>query len=58
MQDIFPTTFPSGQGSDFAGVVAETGSGVDGFSVGDEVIGFSEKRASHAEFVVVPAGQP
>ncbi len=56
MQDIFPTTFPSGQGSDFAGVVAETGSDVDEFSVGDEVIGFSEKRASHAEFVVVPAG--
>ena len=58
MKDIFPTTFPSGQGSDFAGVVAETGSDVDGFSVGDEVIGFSEKRASHAEFVVVPAGEP
>lgn len=56
MQDIFPSTFPSGQGSDFAGVVAETGSDVDEFSVGDEVIGFSEKRASHAEFVVVPAG--
>ena len=25
MRDIFPTTFPSGQGSDLAGVVAETG---------------------------------
>jgi NADPH:quinone reductase-like Zn-dependent oxidoreductase len=55
MRDIFPTTFPSGQGSDFAGVVAEIGSGVDRFSVGDEVIGFTEERASHAEFVVVPA---
>jgi NADPH:quinone reductase-like Zn-dependent oxidoreductase len=55
LRDVFPTTFPSGQGSDFAGVVAETGSGVDGLSVGDEVIGFSEKRASQAEFVVVPA---
>ena len=55
LKDIFPTTFPSGQGSDFAGVVAETGSGVDGFAVGDEVIGFTEKRGSHAEFVVVPA---
>ena len=54
MRDIFPTTFPSGQGSDFAGVVAETGSDVDELSVGDEVIGFSENRASHAEFVVVP----
>jgi NADPH:quinone reductase-like Zn-dependent oxidoreductase len=56
MKDIFPTTFPSGQGSDFAGIVAETGSGVEGFSAGDEVIGFSENRSSHAEFVVVPAG--
>jgi NADPH:quinone reductase-like Zn-dependent oxidoreductase len=55
MHDMWPATFPSGQGSDFAGVVAETGSGVDGWAVGDEVIGFTEKRASHAEFVVVPA---
>jgi NADPH:quinone reductase-like Zn-dependent oxidoreductase len=55
MKDIFPTTFPSGQGSDFAGVVVETGTGVDEFSEGDEVIGFSDKRASHAEFVVVAA---
>jgi NADPH:quinone reductase-like Zn-dependent oxidoreductase len=55
MRDIFPTTFPSGQGSDLAGVVAETGSGVDGFAVDDEVMGFSENRASHAEFVIVPA---
>jgi NADPH:quinone reductase-like Zn-dependent oxidoreductase len=55
MRDIFPATFPSGQGSDLAGVVAETGPGVDGFAVGDEVLGFSEKRASHAEFIVVPA---
>lgn len=55
MRDIFPTTFPSGQGSDFAGVVTETGSGVDRFAVGDEVIGFTEKRGSHADFVLVPA---
>ncbi len=56
MRDIFPTTFPSGQGSDLAGVVAETGPGVDEFTAGDEVLGFSENRSSHAEFVVVPAG--
>jgi len=53
MADIFPSTFPSGQGSDLAGVVAEVGAGVDQFSVGDEVIGFSERRASQAELVVV-----
>jgi NADPH:quinone reductase-like Zn-dependent oxidoreductase len=55
LKDIFPTTFPSGEGSDFAGVVVETGAGVDGFKAGDQVFGFSEKRSSHAEFVVVPA---
>jgi NADPH:quinone reductase-like Zn-dependent oxidoreductase len=55
LKDIFPTTFPSGEGSDFAGVVAETGSGLPRFAVGDEVIGFSEERSSHAEYVVAPA---
>ena len=57
MDAIFPATFPSGQGSDLAGVVAEVGTGVDAFSVGDEVLGFTNNRASHAEFVVVPADQ-
>lgn len=53
MADIFPSTFPSGQGGDLAGVVAEVGAGVDRFSVGDVVIGFSEKRAAQAELVLV-----
>ena len=52
----WPATFPSGEGSDLAGVVAALGQGVQGFAVGDEVIGFTNKRASHAEFVVVEAG--
>nr|QIZ00711.1 alcohol dehydrogenase catalytic domain-containing protein [Streptomyces sp. S1D4-11] len=49
----WPATFPSGQGSDLAGVVVEVGPQVRGFAVGDEVLGFTHKRASHAEFVVV-----
>ena len=49
----WPATFPSGQGSDLAGVVAAAGEGVQGFAVGDEVIGFTNNRASQAEFVVV-----
>jgi NADPH:quinone reductase-like Zn-dependent oxidoreductase len=57
LHHIFPATFPSGQGSDFAGVVAELGAGVSGFGVGDEVIGFSMRRSSHAEYVTVPANQ-
>ncbi|MFK4099765.1 NADP-dependent oxidoreductase [Streptomyces sp. NPDC019531] len=50
--DRWPATFPSGQGSDLAGVVVETGPQVRGFAVGDEVLGFTHQRASHAEFVV------
>ncbi|MEV6101898.1 NADP-dependent oxidoreductase [Nocardia sp. NPDC051981] len=53
MTDIFPSTFPSGQGSDLAGVVAEIGAGADRFAPGDEVIGFSERRAAQAELVLV-----
>jgi NADPH:quinone reductase-like Zn-dependent oxidoreductase len=49
----WPATFPSGEGSDLAGIVAETGPGVTGFSVGDQVIGWTDNRASHAEYVVV-----
>jgi NADPH2:quinone reductase len=55
MDAVFPATFPSGQGSDFAGVVAEIGDGVDGFEVGDETLGWSERRSSQATYVVVPA---
>ncbi|MFF0015787.1 NADP-dependent oxidoreductase [Streptomyces sp. NPDC005374] len=51
--DRWPATFPSGQGSDLAGVVVEAGPQVRGFAVGDEVLGFTHSRASHAEFVVV-----
>lgn len=57
LHDRWPATFPSGQGSDLAGVVAEVGEGVDGFAVGDEVLGFTDNRASQAQFVAVPAGQ-
>src|SRR5258707_13805876 len=57
LHDRWPATFPSGQGSDLAGVVAEVGKGVDTFAVGDEVLGFTHQRASQAEFVVVPATQ-
>jgi NADPH:quinone reductase-like Zn-dependent oxidoreductase len=53
---MWPSAFPSGQGSDLAGVVAELGEGVTGFAVGDEVIGWTDNRASQAEFVVVEAG--
>jgi NADPH:quinone reductase-like Zn-dependent oxidoreductase len=53
LHDLWPATFPSGQGSDLAGTVAEVGPGVGAFSVGEEVIGFSERRNSQAEFAIV-----
>ena len=53
LEDVFPTTFPSGEGSDIAGVIDELGPGVDGYAVGDEVIGFTETRSSHADLVLL-----
>jgi NADPH:quinone reductase-like Zn-dependent oxidoreductase len=55
LKDKWPATFPSGEGSDLAGVIEAVGERVQGFAVGDEVIGFSDDRSSHAEFVVVDA---
>ncbi|WP_295670986.1 NADP-dependent oxidoreductase [uncultured Mucilaginibacter sp.] len=55
MAKQFPATFPSGEGSDFAGIIEEIGSNVNGFSVGDEVLGFTNKRASHADYVLAEA---
>ncbi|MCU1354838.1 MAG: NADPH:quinone reductase [Acidimicrobiales bacterium] len=68
LRDRWPSTFPSGQGSDLAGIVdlvgepaepAEPAGAVEQlgrWSAGDEVIGFTDDRASQAELVVVPAG--
>ncbi|HET9138497.1 NADP-dependent oxidoreductase [Actinophytocola sp.] len=53
--DRWPSVFPSGQGSDLAGVVAEVGPEAPGWRTGDEVVGFTDGRASHAELVVVEA---
>jgi NADPH:quinone reductase-like Zn-dependent oxidoreductase len=55
MHAMWPATFPSGEGSDLAGVVERVGAGVNEFGAGDEVIGFTDNRAAHAEFAVVDA---
>jgi NADPH:quinone reductase len=57
LHEQFPTTFPSGEGSDLAGVVIEVGDGVSDFAVGDEVLGFSFQRSSHATHTSVPVDQ-
>jgi NADPH:quinone reductase-like Zn-dependent oxidoreductase len=51
----WPATFPSGQGSDLAGVVERLGPDVTGVAEGDEVIGWVDTRSSQAEYAVVEA---
>jgi NADPH2:quinone reductase len=57
LHERFPATFPSGEGSDLAGVITTLGEGVDTFAEGDEVLGFSWSRSSHATHVSVPTKQ-
>jgi NADPH:quinone reductase-like Zn-dependent oxidoreductase len=56
LRERWPATFPSGEGSDLAGVVEELGPGLSAFSVGDEVLGFVHTRSSQAEYAAVDAG--
>jgi NADPH:quinone reductase-like Zn-dependent oxidoreductase len=55
LHDRWPATFPSGEGSDLAGVVEQVGDGVARWQATDEVLGFIDNRASHAELVLVEA---
>jgi NADPH:quinone reductase-like Zn-dependent oxidoreductase len=52
LHEVWPANFPSGQGTDFAGIVDEVGSDVKKFKSGDEVAGYTHERASQAEFVL------
>lgn len=57
LHERWPASFPSGEGTDLAGIVRSVGEGVTAFSEGDEVLGWTEERSSHAELVAVPADQ-
>ena len=57
LRDRFPASFPSGEGSDLAGIVVAVGDGVDDFAVQDAVLGYSWRRSSHATHVAVPVSQ-
>jgi NADPH:quinone reductase-like Zn-dependent oxidoreductase len=57
LKDMFPMNFPFGQGTDFAGRIDVVGEEVSGFRAGNEVLGWSEQRTAHAEYVVIPASQ-
>jgi NADPH2:quinone reductase len=51
LRDMFPMEFPFGQGADFAGRVDSVGAEVTEFAPGDEVLGWSDRRSAHAEYV-------
>jgi NADPH:quinone reductase-like Zn-dependent oxidoreductase len=55
LHELWPATFPSGEGTDLAGIVETLGPGVEDVAVGDEVIGWVDTRSSHAEYAVVEA---
>src|SRR5271167_4892213 len=57
LHERWPATFPSGEGTDLAGVVRAVGAGAGAFAAGDEVLGWTEQRASQAELVAVPVDQ-
>ncbi len=55
LEKVWPAQFPSGEGSDFSGLVVAVGSEVRDFAPGDEVLGWSDGRSSHATHVSVPS---
>ncbi|GAA2357017.1 NADP-dependent oxidoreductase [Dactylosporangium salmoneum] len=55
LDQVYPTSFPSQQGRDVAGVVEAAGPGVTAFAPGDEVIGWTDERGTQADYAVVPA---
>jgi NADPH:quinone reductase-like Zn-dependent oxidoreductase len=57
MQQVFPVAFPHIPNFDVAGVIAEVGEGVSGWSAGDAVVAFLPMTApgAAAEYVAVPA---
>ena len=57
LQQVFPVAFPHVPNFDLAGVIAEVGEGVSGWSVGDAVVAFLPMTApgAAAEYVAAPA---
>jgi NADPH:quinone reductase-like Zn-dependent oxidoreductase len=54
-KDVFPMDLPFGEGTDFAGHIESAGAGVTGFASGDRVLGWTDRRAAHAEYVATDA---
>jgi NADPH:quinone reductase-like Zn-dependent oxidoreductase len=55
MAKMYPTSFPAVLGYDIAGVVRETGEGVQGFAAGDQV--FGRTSGAYAELAVIKAAE-
>jgi len=55
-KDFYPINFPGLMGVDIAGTVVKIGSGVEGFSVGDQVFAIAD--GTYAELCVVNAPSP
>ncbi len=57
LREVFPLDLPHVPGIDVAGTVAGLGDGVDGFGVGDAVVGFLPMNVpgAAAEYVLAPA---
>jgi NADPH:quinone reductase-like Zn-dependent oxidoreductase len=57
LQQVFPVTFPHVPNFDVAGVIAEVGEGVSGWSAGDAVVAFlpMTEPGAAAEYVAAPA---
>jgi NADPH:quinone reductase-like Zn-dependent oxidoreductase len=57
LQQVFPVAFPHVPNFDVAGVIAEVGEGVSGWSAGDAVVAFLPMTApgAAAEYVAAPA---
>ena len=58
LREVFPVTFPHVPNFDVAGLIAEVGAGVTGWSVGDAVVAFLPMSApgAAADYVAAPAG--
>jgi NADPH:quinone reductase-like Zn-dependent oxidoreductase len=55
LKERISAAFPFTMGQDFAGEVAEIGTGVNGFAIGDRVFGFA--RGSYAEYAAASASE-